>query len=64
VTESKAFALILISCLIVVALAIPGLASLGVDGPALSLGAIVPLALAANAISRTVMHFGDSAHRR
>jgi hypothetical protein len=63
-TEGRAFVLILICCVALVVVAIPGLAALGVSGPALSLGAIVPMAIAANAISRVVMHFGESEHHR
>jgi hypothetical protein len=63
-TEEKAFALILAACLVAVAVAVLGLVALGVRGPALSLGAIVPLALAADGIGRVVMHYGESGRRR
>jgi hypothetical protein len=62
-TEARAFALILVGCLLLVAVAVTGLVALGLSGPAVSLGAIVPLALAANAISRMVMHYGESGRR-
>ena len=63
-TEGKAFALILTSCIVLVCIAILGLAALGVEGPGLSLGAIVPLVLAGYVIGRMVMHYGESGRRR
>jgi hypothetical protein len=63
-TEGRAFALILVACLVAIGVLLPGLVALGVRGPALSLGAIVPLALAADGIGRVVMHFGETGKRR
>jgi membrane protein implicated in regulation of membrane protease activity len=63
-TEGTAFALIVIACLAAVAIAIPGLVMLGVRGPALSLGAIVPLALAADGIGKLVMRYDETGKRR
>lgn len=63
-TEGRAFALILVACLVAIAVAIPGLVVLGVRGPALSLGAIVPLAVAADGIGKIVMRYGETGKRR
>jgi hypothetical protein len=63
-TEGTAFASIVIACLAAVAIAIPGLVMLGVRGPALSLGAIVPLALAADGIGKLVMRYDETGKRR
>ena len=63
-TEGRAFALIVAACLVAVAIALPGLVALGIRGPALSLGAIVPLALAADGIGKVVMHYGETGKRR
>jgi hypothetical protein len=62
-TEGKAFALILATCMVLACIAILGLAALGVEGSGLSLGAIVPLILAGYAIGRMVMHYGESGRR-
>jgi hypothetical protein len=40
-----------------------GLAALGIRGPVLMLGALIPLAFAADAISKMVMHYGKVRRR-
>jgi hypothetical protein len=61
--EGRAFALILVAGSLLTVVGVLGLAALGVRGVGLSLGALIPLALGANAISRVVMHYGESGKR-
>jgi hypothetical protein len=63
-TKTKALVLIFVGAIALETVAILGLAALGVRGIGLSLGAIVPLALAADGVSRVVMHYGDDADGR
>lgn len=56
--------MILAACLVAIGVALPGLVVLGVRGPVLSLGAIVPLAVAADGIGKVVMHYGETGKRR
>jgi hypothetical protein len=62
-TEGRAFALILIGSLFFTGVGVLGLAALGVRGPGLSLGALIPLIVSANAVSRMVMHYGEARRR-
>jgi hypothetical protein len=64
VTEARAHALIHISAIVVTTIGVLGLAALGVRGVGLSLGALIPLAVAASASARVVMHYGDDAGSR
>jgi hypothetical protein len=64
VTKTKALLLIFLGSLLSTAVAILSLAALGVRGVGLSLGAIVPLALAADGVARVVMYYGESGRRR
>ncbi|HEX3734241.1 MAG TPA: hypothetical protein VHU86_03710 [Solirubrobacterales bacterium] len=59
-TEAKALVLIISGSALLTTVAVLSMAALGVTGVALSLGAIVPLALAADGIGRVVMHYGRS----
>jgi hypothetical protein len=62
--ENRAFALILICALFFTTVGVLGLAALGARGPILTLGALIPLAVSADAVSRVVMHYGESGRRR
>jgi hypothetical protein len=59
-TEAKALVLLCIATMLLTTVAILGMAALGVTGVALSLGAIVPAALAGNGVGRIVVHYGES----
>jgi hypothetical protein len=63
-TRTTALIVILLAGLLLEAVAVLGMAALGVRGPLLSLGAIVPLALASFSSSLVVMHYGESGRRR
>jgi hypothetical protein len=63
-TEGKAHALITIGCIFFTVVGVVGLAALGFRGSALSLGALIPLAVGASATSRVVMHYGESGRRK
>ena len=63
-TERRAFALVMIGCLFFIGVGVLGLAALGIRGPVLSLGALIPLAVGADAVSRVVMHYGESSRRK
>jgi hypothetical protein len=63
-TKRTAFLLILAGGLLLEVVAILGLMAVGVEGPALSLGVIVPLALSSYLSSGVVMRYGASSRRR
>jgi hypothetical protein len=60
-TKTRAIWLIFIGALVFETVGILGLAALGVRGIGLSLGALIPLALAADGVARVVMHYGVDA---
>lgn len=59
-TEARALVLIGFGAVLLTTVAVLSMAAVGVTGVALSLGAIVPLALAADCVGRVVMHYGKS----
>lgn len=59
-TEVRAIWLIFLGALSSTAVAVLSLAALGVTGAVLGLGALVPLALAADGAARVIMHYGES----
>jgi hypothetical protein len=59
-SRTRALILVFIGGLLLEIVGILGLAMVGVDGVALSLGAIIPLVLTADVVSRVVMHYGSS----
>ncbi len=61
--EGRAFALISIGSLFFTGVGVLGLAALGVRGPGLTLGALVPLIVSADVVSRVVMHYGEARRR-
>ncbi len=63
-TETTALWLIIVGAVLLTAVGVLSLAALGVTGIGLSLGALVPLALAADGVARVVMHYGGSGGRR
>jgi hypothetical protein len=64
-TRTKALVAIFFGGLLLEAIAILGMAAVGVTGVLLSLGAIVPLILMSLSSSLVIMHFGayDRRHR-
>jgi len=63
-TERKAYALIVATAMAVTTVAVLGLHALGARGEALSLGALIPLFVAAPASARVVMHYSAEKRRR
>jgi len=63
-TEGKALILVCVGGLLLGAGCTLGLAALGVAGVGLSLGAIVPMALTVDGVTRVVMHYGESGRSR
>lgn len=63
-TEKTALILVFVGAMLATIGAILAMLALGVRGVGLSLGAIVPLALAADAVARVVMHFGHEEDER
>lgn len=56
--------MIVLGAMLLTTVAVLSMAALGVSGVALSLGAIIPLALAADGVARVVMHYGESGRRQ
>jgi hypothetical protein len=63
-TEARALVLIVLGAMLLTTVAVLSMAALGVSGVALSLGAIIPLAFAADGVARVVMHYGESGRRQ
>ncbi len=61
---TKALTLVFIGATVFETVCILGLLAVGVRGIGLSLGAIVPLALAADGVARIVMHYDDAGDRK
>lgn len=59
-TEARAVTLIAFGMVLLMTASILGMAALGMRGVVLSLGAILPAALAADGVGRVVMHYGKT----
>jgi len=58
-TEVRAILLIFLGAVLFTTVAVLSMAALGVGGAVLGLGALVPLAIAADGVARVVLYYGE-----